>query len=62
MTQDSFQGDGKMEELREKLNRFRMIGKMIGRLSMTRRRLILFGPVELVEQLRRALCKTSSVI
>lgn len=51
-----------MEELRERLNRSMMIGKVIGRLSMMRRQLMLSGPVELVEQLRRALCRISGVM
>lgn len=58
----SFQGEGKVEVLRKRLNRSRMIGKVIGRLSVTRRRLILSGPVELTEQLRRALCRIAGVV
>lgn len=46
-----FHADGKVDELRERLSRSRMIEKIIGKLSMIRRRLIPSGPVELDEHL-----------
>lgn len=61
---ESFQGDGKVEEFKERLKRLEMTGKVTegGGLSMIRRRLILSGSVELEEQFERALRRTSDVI
>lgn len=55
-------GEGKMEEFKEKLKRSRMIGKVTGRLSRRRRRVIPSGPAELDEFLKSALQRTSGVI
>lgn len=47
VTCESFQADEKVEEFRERLKRSRMTGKITGKLSITRRRFMLSGPVEL---------------
>lgn len=57
-----FQGERKVEVLRERLNRSRMIGKVIGRLSIMKRRFMLSGPVAFVKLLMRALYRTSGVM
>lgn len=62
VTCESFQTDGKVEEFRERLKRPRIARKTTGKLSMTRRRLMLSGPVELEVHVRRALRRTSGVM
>lgn len=47
VTCESFQADEKVEEFRERLKRSRMTGKITGKLSITRRRFMLSGPVEM---------------
>lgn len=60
---ESFQGDGKVEEFKERLKRSEMTGKVTGGgLPIIRQRLILSGSVELEEQFERALRRTSDVI
>lgn len=49
VTCESFQADGKVEEFKERLKR--MMGKITGKLSMTRR---LSGPVELEVHVKKA--------
>lgn len=62
VTCESFQADGKVKEFRERLKRSRMMGKITGKLSMTRRRFRLSGPVELKVHVKSALRRMTGVM
>jgi hypothetical protein len=62
ITWDCFHMRGKYERLKEELKMTRMKGKMTGRLSRIRRRLMLSGPAELETLLRKAPSRISGVI